>query len=102
MTEQNPITLGRALESAVRRYLRAALPISPKYPRLREEVARALEQKELLLKGPFVEALPDFVKGPSLARVVAAGKLQADFAKLDEREFNRPLHRHQADAIDAI
>src|SRR5438552_3512693 len=102
MTEQNPIALGRTLEASVRRYLQAALPISPKYPRLRKEVARALEQKELLLKGPFVETLPDFLKGPSLADLVAVGKLHADFSELDEREFSRPLHQHQADAIDAI
>src|SRR5438105_4354246 len=101
MTEQNPIALGRTLEKSVRRYLQAALRISPKYPRLRKEVARALEQKELLLKGPFVETLPDFVKGSSLAELVAEEKLHAEFANVDEREFTRPLHRHQAEAVEA-
>src|SRR5438067_1000836 len=102
MIEQNPIALGRTLEKSVRRYLQAALPISPKYPHLRDEVARSLEQKELLLKGPFVETLPDFEKGASLTELIAEGKLHTDFAKLDERELTRPLHRHQADAIEAI
>ena len=104
MAEQNPILLGREIETTLRRYLRSALPVSRNYPRLREQLARALEQQELLVKGPYVEALPDFVKGESLAKLTAGATplLHSDFAKLPEREFQRPLHRHQTDALRAI
>jgi hypothetical protein len=104
MTEQNPVLLGREIEATLRRYLRSALPVSRNYPRLRERLFQSLEQPELLVKGPYVEALPDFVKGESLATLAegATPLLHRDFARLPQREFQRPLHRHQEDALRAI
>src|ERR1043166_8023875 len=101
MTERNPIQLGRELEDTLRRYLRTALPISRNFPKLRQRLEQALEPG-LLVKGPFVEALPDFHKGSSLEKLVAEGLLHAGFDRLDEREQTRPLHRHQEEAIRAI
>jgi ATP-dependent helicase YprA (DUF1998 family) len=104
MPEQNPVLLGREIEATLRRYLRSALPVSRNYPLLRERLSKSFEERELLVKGPYVEALPDFVKGESLAALASGAKplLHPDFAKLPEREFKRLLHRHQADALRAI
>ena len=102
MTERNPIQLGRELEATLRRYLRTALPINRNFPKLRQRLDEALKQPGLLLKGPFVETLPDFHKAGSLRELVAEGLLHRDFDQLDEREFTRPLHCHQDDAIRAI
>src|SRR3990170_4808747 len=104
MNKTNPITMGRSLETSIRRYLRSALPISRNYPKLAGEIERLLNQPELLLKGPFVEALPDFHKVGSL-RALATGEaplLHRDFARLLENEFTRPLHQHQSEALQAI
>lgn len=104
MNETNPITMGRSLETSIRRYLRSALPISRKYPKLAGEIERLLSQPGLLLKGPFVEALPDYHKAGSL-RALATGEaplLHQDFAWLSENEFIRPLHQHQGEALQAI
>ena len=104
MNETNPITMGRGLEASVRRYLRSALPISRTYPKLAGEIERLLNQSGLLLKGPYVEALPDFRKGESL-QSLATGKaplLHQDFSKLVEIEYTRPLHLHQGEALKAI
>jgi ATP-dependent helicase YprA (DUF1998 family) len=104
MIETNPIEMGRDLESAIRRYLRSALPISRNYPKLATEIERLLNQPGLLLKGPFVEALPDFQKAGSL-RALTTGEaplLHQDFASLSENEFTRPLHQHQWEALHAI
>src|SRR5688572_9819763 len=104
MNEQNPIKLGLEIEDTVRRYLKASLPVSHRFPNLREALHQALGQKDLLLKGPYVETLPDFVKGPSLESLASGSPslLHSDFAKLGENEFKRPLHEHQAAALRAI
>src|SRR5262249_55806959 len=74
------------------------------YPRLAGEIERLLSQPDLLLKGPFVEALPDYHKRGSL-QALATGDmplLHRDFNKLSENEFTRPLHKHQDEALQAI
>ncbi len=104
MPENNPVILGQTIENTIRRYLKAALPISPKYPRLRQAVNDALEQRDLLVKGPFVETLPDYVKRSSLREMITGDSrlLHTDFAQLPAAVLDRPLHRHQADALEAI
>ena len=104
MTEINPILTGRNLEAGIRRYLRSALPVSRNYPRLAKDVEGLLSEPGLLLKGPFVEAVPDFPKAESL-QVLASGEsplLHGEFSSLPENEFKRPLHRHQSSALRAI
>ena len=104
MIEQNPILLGQEIVATLRRYLKSALPISQRFPRLREAVHQALEENELLLKGPFVEALPDFVKGTSLEKLATGTSplLHPDFSRLPQAEFQRPLHEHQEAALRTI
>jgi ATP-dependent helicase YprA (DUF1998 family) len=104
ITETNPILIGRSLETSIRRYLRSALPVSRNYPRLAAEIERLLNEPGLLLKGPFVEAVPDYPKAESLRELTAAKNslLHPDFSLLPESEFGRPLHRHQSDALRAI
>src|ERR1035441_9715228 len=104
ITETNPILIGRSLETSIRRYLRSALPVSRNYPRLAAEIERLLNEPGLLLKGPFVEAVPDYPKAESLRELAAAKNslLHPDFSLLPESEFGRPLHQHQSDALRAI
>jgi len=104
MSETNPVILGKTIESSVFRYLRAALPISRGYPRLVTEIERLLSEPGLLLKGPFVEGVPDFQKAGALQALVDGPSplLHRDFNRLPENEFTRPLHQHQADALHAI
>lgn len=54
MSEQNPVILGLTLESTLRRYLKSALPISQRYPILRQAINTCLEQGELLLKETLI------------------------------------------------
>jgi hypothetical protein len=104
MTEQNPIQLGRELKDTLRRYLKAALPVSTRSPHLREAVHRALDEQAELVKGPFVETLPDFVKGVSLQALAGGNSplIHQSFSRLPEHEFKRRLHKHQEEAINAI
>lgn len=107
MIERNPIVLGEKLRLGVRRYLQAALPVNDRHPRLRRKIEQALDEAQRLMKGPYVEALSDFTKGPSLAGLCSGDKplLHPDFSMLAEHDrqvFERPLHRHQSEALQAI
>ncbi len=102
--DKNPVAFGQQIEDSIRGYLKSALPVSHRYPRLRQEITRALAEHELLLKGPFVEALPDFAKDVSLEALTQGEDplLDADFSRLPQAEYQRPLHRHQAQALEAV
>jgi ATP-dependent helicase YprA (DUF1998 family) len=104
MIEQNPITLGRTLEDTIRRYLQSSLPVSLKYPRLREQITSALQEKDRLVKGPFVETLTDYIKASSLKELATEDPplLHGDFSQLSTHEFDRPLHQHQSHALRAV
>ena len=62
MSEANPLDLVKSLRDTLEAYLPTTLPVSRRYPLLAEEF-RALLKKQPLVKGPYVEALPDFEKG---------------------------------------
>jgi DEAD/DEAH box helicase len=93
-----PDPVPRAVDATLRRYLATALPISPRYPALRAGFRRVLE-REILVKGPYVESLPDFEKGATLRDLLQAGLLHAHWSELDEDLLDRPLHRHQERAV---
>jgi hypothetical protein len=102
MTERNPFVLYRTLRDTLRRYIPTTLPISRRYPKLREEF-RALVNRQELIQGPFLEALPDFEKGKPLRELLRSqgGFLHNALAGLPSQVLNRPLHLHQEQALHA-
>lgn len=102
MKEIDPIRLHDDLRERVRRYLLTALPISDRFPLLRKEAESVLSGHDKLIKGPFVEALPDFPKGNSLQDHVQTGLLHEGFSRLRDSEFARKLHQHQDQALESI
>ena len=104
MHEQNPVVLGCNIEDTIRRYLEAALPVHAKYPALKRAIGEQLRQRDLLMKGPYVEALPDFVKGSSLQDLTECDHpvFHAGFGKLPPLEYTRALHEHQEKAVRAV
>jgi ATP-dependent helicase YprA (DUF1998 family) len=98
MQELNPTHFRDRLDETLRRYLATALPISPRYPRLRAEFARLLE-REILVRGPYVESLPDFEKGETLRGLLKEGVLQSSWLRLTPDLLDRPLHRPQERAL---
>lgn len=97
--EIDPIALQESLQARIRRYLLTALPISRRFPNLRREAEQYLSRTDVLLKGPFLEAIPDFPKGASLQDLVREGVLHSGFEELGEAVFTRQLHQHQEEAI---
>ena len=102
MSEHNPLVLYRNLRDTLRRYIPTTLPISRRYPELRQAFRDLVEHKELV-KGPFLEALPDFEKGETLRTLLRAqgGFLHDGLADLPAYILDRPLHLHQEQALRA-
>jgi ATP-dependent helicase YprA (DUF1998 family) len=98
MQDLNPTHFRDRLDQTLRRYLATALPISPRYPELRAGF-RDLLERETLVKGPYVESLPDFEKGATLRNLLDEGLLNLDWNELDADLLDRRLHRHQERAL---
>ena len=102
--ELDPLSFKIHLGDVLARYITTAAPVSPaRAPRLSKAIAEACA-KAGLVKGPFVESLPDFEKGGSIRQLVAEGVLHEAWAELESseegrRQFERPLHLHQTAAI---
>ncbi|QDQ29084.1 DEAD/DEAH box helicase [Chitinimonas arctica] len=99
MNESNPIALVEELKLVLGRYIATALPISRRYPLLAERFRTELS-KQCLVDGPYVEALPDFEKGASLAELTQGqgGFLHDALAALPTA--SRQLHLHQQRALE--
>ena len=100
MDEANPLQLTRELQETLKAYIPTTLPISHRYPRLRKRFRDLLEASELV-KGPYVEALPDFKKGEPLRALLKGrgGFLNDRLDALPADWLDRPLHIHQQHAI---
>lgn len=97
----NPIQLARTIDETLKRYIPTTLSISHNFPGLRKEFHNILK-KQNLVKGPFVEALPDFEKGASLESLLkGSGKFLHDgLSSLPPEILSRLLHRHQEEALE--
>jgi len=70
----HPITTTRLIRSSYLRYLKTVFPLQD--DQLRGQFWRELERPGLLVKGPLLEATPEFARGCSLRELVAAGVLE--------------------------
>jgi hypothetical protein len=100
--EIDPIALQDELQQRIHRYLLTALPISRRFPSLRAQAEKLINKPETVIKGPFLEAIPDFPKGLSLKELVEKGVLHEGFAQLGSPVFERPLHEHQEKSIRQV
>lgn len=101
-TEIDPVALQNDLQDRLQRYLKTALPIHRKFPKLKKQAEEELFKSGRLIKGPYLEALPDFPKSSSLEDLVIGDVLHEGFCKLDSKVVGRPLHTHQEEAIRCI
>ena len=102
MTSQtiNPLIAVDKLKASYIRYLKTAFPIQDHD--IRDEFWKALESQGTLVKGPLLEATPEFLKGPSIEGMVSQGILNKKFQDLCNRAlpYKRSLYIHQAQAIE--
>ena len=102
MTTLHPITTTKTIRDAYLRYLKTAFPLDD--AALRKGYWEALEQPEMLVKGPMLESSPPFATGRSIAQLVADGVLHSEFQHLcsDALPWDRPLYLHQDQAITHV
>lgn len=98
--ESNPLILFETLNQTLRRYIPTTLPISRRYPKLQQAFRELLDDQELV-KGPYIEALPDFEKGRHLRTLLRenGGFLHNNIGNLPNNILDRPLHAHQEKAL---
>lgn len=102
--ELDPLLFKDRLRETLARYTSTAAGVSAaRAPLLSQRVAATIAAADLV-KGPFVESLPDFEKGASIRQMVQDGRLHKGWTALDRSDsgralMDRPLHLHQAAAI---
>jgi len=109
MNELDPIVFRDRLRNTLARFISTAAPVSElRAPRLTQKLSEALTSTTVsLVKGPFVESLPDFEKSHSLHDLVKAQRLSQKWAALSETSdggklYRRPLYKHQAEALSRM
>jgi hypothetical protein len=65
MTDTNPLQFRDRLRETLVRYLTTTIGVSEDHPDLARRIRAELETGAALVKGPFLETLPDFEKGRS-------------------------------------
>lgn len=102
----DPLHFRRTLRDQLARYITTAAPISlARAPRLAGLYSEALGQAELV-KGPYLEAIPDYAKGASLRDLIYEEVLCDQWLRLEASNsgrhlLDRRLHVHQERAIRA-
>ena len=98
----DPLAFCSDLEQRLRQFTTTAAAISPVHAPLLASAVRDLISRQSTVDGPYVESLPDFEKGASIAELVASEDLCAHWAPMAEAApslYSRPLHMHQRAAI---
>ncbi|MBB4571516.1 DEAD/DEAH box helicase [Rhizobium leucaenae] len=102
MTILNPNKFRDELNGILARFVATSSPINEiRAPKLAEELRKGIGALDFV-KGPYVETLPDFEKGRSLAELHAQGILATGWEAFGNNApflWDRPLHAHQEKAI---
>ncbi len=99
MKQLNPLSATQRIQETYARYLQTLYPISD--AELSSQFARMVSGAEQLVKGPYLEATPPYKAGRSIRELMREGILSPLFAGLegDSLPLDRPLYRHQEEAI---
>lgn len=105
MPDLDPLKLRDQLRETLERYIVTAVPVSStRAPQLAQAVREAVAQElPSLVKGPFLESLPDYEKKGTIRSLVDAEVLSPAWRTLDRTGFqsilDRSLHAHQDQAL---
>jgi len=98
----HPIQTTALIRESYLRYLRTAFPIQD--DRVRAQFWESINTPDLLVKGPLLEATPEFATGCSIQELVEDGILERGFETLcgDALPYQRRLYLHQDEAIRKV
>ena len=103
--EIDPVLFTRDLQATFRRYLYTSNLICDSERELQDRFWHELQREMRILNGPFVHCTPAYKPGASLADLIQRRdrtRLSEKFLSLPKAHFDpaRPLHSHQAEAIE--
>ncbi|HEY2584855.1 MAG TPA: DEAD/DEAH box helicase [Tepidisphaeraceae bacterium] len=103
----DPFEMWRSLTGSYHSYLSETFPVHASQPRLRELLHSAIRRENALCKPPLVSIIPAYAPADSPSQLFgnkAPPRLDPQLKRLSPREFDpdRPLYRHQVDAIKRI
>lgn len=93
----HPIRTSRAIEEAYCGYLETTFELADS--NLRSQLGARLREKGRLVRGPMVQATMPFRKAASLSDLVGERVLSPLFLRYPFETLERPLYRHQENAI---
>jgi ATP-dependent helicase YprA (DUF1998 family) len=102
----NPIEVSKELRTTYGRYLETL--VEPRDEGVRAALKSAIRDAETgpnsLVKGPFLEAQPPYVKGSTIRKLVETGLLSKSFLTFPTTDLpiDRPLYAHQEQAIQRV
>ena len=104
MSSIDPIAVSERISDAYTRYLGSL--ITPSDPLLAAGLRAAIDQaaNQGLVKGPYLETTPPYLKGKSANELIEEGVLSPGFSKLTSGELSldRPLYWHQEQSIRKV
>lgn len=106
MVKINPLLVSESIKDTYARYLQSLL--RPSDAKFSSELARVIAENKTgetgLLKGPFLEAQPPYVKDVSIRQLVEEGVLDKGFLELGPKAFpiDRSLYSHQVRSIRRV
>lgn len=103
MTNQlHPLHTTTLIRDSYLRYLKTIYPFQDHL--MRDQFWQALQQPDVVVKGPLLEASPPFKTGRSIAQLIDDGVLCPGFRQLNSPALplDRPLYLHQDQAIEKV
>ena len=91
-----PIEASEEITEKYKRYLKTIFQIAD--PVYEEQFETELNKKDILAKGPYLDAVDSFKKGKSLSQLIDEGVLPATFRNF-VLPMDRTLYQHQENAI---
>ena len=92
----SPIKTSEVIAEKYKRYLKTIFQISD--PDYEEQFIKALAERNILAKGPYLDAVDTFKKGKSLRQLTDEGTVSRKMEKLNFPK-DRTLYLHQEKAI---
>lgn len=95
----HPILTTKKIRESYINYLKTIKPFQDE--ELRKEFAQAIEERDMLVKGPLVQIALPYKKDKTIHELVDEGVLSGSFARLcsEALPYDRQLYAHQVNAI---
>lgn len=101
-TSIDAVVTSETIKATYRRYLSSLLAVRD--PKIDAALRHAIDNTDILDKGPYLEATPPYAPGASLQELVSEGVLAQGFVDLasDALPLDRPLYVHQEQSIRRV